>query len=276
MIYLSLPLLYENKLFNNYIDQFISLNPDKAKIPMKIEYLHGSYPWSLWNGGSNSNYGNAVLYNEMQDIVKNTSSPHAVDCSNIYLNDSDLSDIHQNIILEIESNTGAAFEVSDLKLYNYIKDHYPDAEFIFSNKAELFNTFNEDIVEAIINNDDFNLIVLSDPMPNINKNKVSLLVSQKCYNCTRQKQLDCISAEQRNQYNFSGKTVYQNCNKLIYNQDFFAEMRLLSKEGYTHFWLGTPPSDINLLAFNINIIHNLIKPAYVVECITKFLNMERK
>ena len=141
MLYLSLPLLYENKLFNNYIDQFISLNPDKAKIPMKIEYLHGSYPWSLWNGGSNSNYGNAVLYNEMQDIVKNTSSPHAIDCSNIYLNDSDLSDIHQNIILEIESNTGSAFEVSDLKLYNYIKDHYPDAEFIFSNNAELFNTF---------------------------------------------------------------------------------------------------------------------------------------
>ena len=52
----------------------------------------------------------------MQDIVKNTSSPHAVDCSNIYLNDSDLSDIrflysfsltvtNNNFLVSLSSNT---------------------------------------------------------------------------------------------------------------------------------------------------------------------------
>lgn len=30
-----------------------------------IEYVHGAFPWSLWNGGVNSHTGEAVLTPEM-------------------------------------------------------------------------------------------------------------------------------------------------------------------------------------------------------------------
>ena len=98
----------------------------------------------------------------MANSINNIKAPHLIDCSNIKLDEIDFYDKHQNIILELENATGSYCEIADLNLYDYIKSKYNYINFVFSNKAELYQDFTEEIVLTIINDSDFRFIVLND------------------------------------------------------------------------------------------------------------------
>jgi hypothetical protein len=94
MIYLSLPLLHNNFNFNNAFQNFILKFPDKLAFPFQIESVYGAFPYSLWNGGINSNFGKDLLYRELNRYIDKENAVIRLDCSNIYLINTDLFDRH--------------------------------------------------------------------------------------------------------------------------------------------------------------------------------------
>lgn len=275
MIYLSLPLLQDNFYFNNAFQDFILKFPDKLIMPLQIESIYGAFPYSLWNGGKNSNYGKDLLYKELSDYISKEDSVIRLDCSNIHLNDIDLYDRHQNIILSLLESHGYIIDIADLSIYNYIEENYKNFNYTLSNNANLIHPLNEELINGFLNNEKFLMITLNN-LNNINlnqihqKSKLELLISNSCHNCSNNIYYQCLSQEQNNQINFSSKSIFQNCpykenfynTKLLINE--INEYRLL---GINHFKIATPDiKDIN--QFNRYIILNLVKPEEVNFCLS--------
>lgn len=277
MNYISLPDFYWNKEFNNFFSVYVNLNKDKLKTDISIEYFYGSFPWSLWNGGYNSNSGAAVLYDEMQRIFSNLNRPVILDCSNINLTDNDLYDRHMNTILSLADNGSNMIEFSDFKVFDYITNLYSNYHFVLSRGAELFNDFDSDIINLILENDKINLINLNLPIENIqNKNKIELMIGNCCQYCSNKQQLDCIYKEQCNQYNFSEYTNYVNCINSIPNFNYLDQIQHYNKMGYTHFKIMPQQDYTKLQYFNLTLIKNFIKEEYQIDCIKEYLNYKER
>ena len=275
MVYISLPNFIVNNAFNNLFNLYVKNNPDKLIFPFQIESYYGSFPYSVWNGDINSNYGEAMLYPAMSQFVLTTQAPLRLDLSNTLLNNTDLYNIHENTILKLCESNGTMVELSDLSLLAYIENNYYNYSFILSPNAALIHEFNEDIINSFCEQDNFILISLLKNIPidfnKINKkHKIEIIVgNNKCNKCNYFEQMKCRFDEQQLQTMFSGNSVYNYCNKIngIYMDDSYIKNEILElkNQGFTHFKIANPCYN-NFKIFNRTLIQNLIKPEYINDC----------
>lgn len=274
MNFIGLPYFYENYKFNYYFTNLITEHPEKIKINCKIDFFYGAFPWSLWNGGVNSNQNNQVLY---YDIIQSFNKiildkPIVLDCSNIFLQEIDKFNIYQNIILKELNGSSVYLEISDLTLLNYIKEKYKYYKFIISdNINNIIPLENEKILNNFLNNDDILKVILPNNFQFLNqiehKNKIILPIGQ-CYNCNNFK--ECSIIEQKAQVNFSELSKFNSCS--IYKfPNYLEEIQYYNNYGINHFKISPIKGNYNLLEFNYNILKSFIKEEYIVDVIEECL-----
>ena len=270
MIYLTLPYMYENYKFNNYLNNLAQNQVYKFKKEIKIESYFGSFPWSPWTGDINSNSYNQLNYISLFNIINQISNNKTIilDCSNCLLNEKDYFDIYQNLILKLSYETSIYIAISDLQLYKYIKNKYPNYKFILSNKINQFFPLLKEskILQTFLNNNDFLKINISNTdIDKISNNKNHFLVTiGECNNCSNYNK--CLKTEQTNQLIFSTQTQFNNC--LLYTfPDYLKEIETCMEKGFNHFKISPIKGNNNLLKFNLNLLKNLIKEEYYNECL---------
>lgn len=277
MIFLSLPLLYDNLELNNFLKKFIYAHQNKEifNIPLVIESAYGSFPYSSWNGDVNNNWGKVLpTYNNFQSFFNKVDMPVRIDCSNIFLTKEDLYDVHQNIILQLGDSCGNILEISDLGVFNYLKENYKNYFFIVSKNIDLIHPVDADIINVFTEQEDFYLFNLPNKFNKDqeflktlnNKFKIEINIGCKCQCNNSQQEQQCNEQEMHNQLEFSGCSIYQDC---VYTNPYMSlnildDIKYFTELGFSHFKIETPPiSKIPL--FNNYLIKNLIKPEYQLE-----------
>lgn len=282
MIFLSLPLLYDNLKLNNFFKKFIQAHQNKKVLndAIVIESTYGSFPYSSWNGDVNNNWGKVLpTYNDFYFYFNKVETPIRIDCSNIYLLQEDLYDVHQNVILESGDHCGNIIEFSDLGVFNYLKEKYKNYFFVVSKNIDLIHPLDLDIINTFTEQNDFYLFNLPNRFYGNeeflkslkNKFKIEINIGQRCQcNNTTQEQ-KCNEQEMHNQIEFSGCSIYQDC---IFTNSYGSlnlidEIKKFVDLGFSHFKIETPPiSKIKL--YNNYLIKNLIKPEYQLEFTNDF------
>ena len=222
MIYFTLQNFYENQKLNNILfiihQQFIN----SFKAPIKFIYTAGSFPYTYWNGGINNNFG---IGNNTDDIVimyyQTNLLPLLINCSNINLNKEDFNDTIMNVILDLLNNSSNAIELSNLELYEYLYNKYPNFHYILSNNFNLINPLTPELINKLNEISDFYFIQI--PLNKVkdfdylkaikNKKNIELPIGDICGNCSNLDQ--CNIQEQIAQYNYSDSFTKMNCSKCL-------------------------------------------------------------
>ena len=222
MIYFTLQNFYENQKLNNILfiihQQFI----DSFKAPIKFIYTAGSFPYTYWNGGINNNFG--IGNNTYDTVIKYYQTnllPLRINCSNINLNKEDFNDTIMNVILDLLNNSSNAIELSNLELYEYLYNKYPNFHYILSNNFNLINPLTPELINKLNEICDFYFIQI--PLNKIkdfnylkaikNKKNIELPIGDICGNCSNLDQ--CNIQEQIAQYNYSDSFTKMNCSKCL-------------------------------------------------------------
>ena len=222
MIYFTLQNFYENQKLNNILfiihQQFI----DSFKAPIKFIYTAGSFPDTYWNGGINNNFG--IGNNTYDTVIKYYQTnllPLRINCSNINLNKEDFNDTIMNVILDLLNNSSNAIELSNLELYEYLYNKYPNFHYILSNNFNLINPLTPELINKLNEISDFYFIQI--PLNKVkdfdylkaikNKKNIELPIGDICGNCSNLDQ--CNIQEQIAQYNYSDSFTKMNCSKCL-------------------------------------------------------------
>lgn len=222
MIYFTLQNFYENQKLNNILfiihQQFI----DSFKVPIKFIYTAGSFPYTYWNGGINNNFG--IGNNTYDTVIKYYQTnllPLRINCSNINLNKEDFNDTIMNVILDLLNNSSNAIELSNLELYEYLYNKYPNFHYILSNNFNLINPLTPELINKLNEISDFYFIQI--PLNKVkdfdylkaikNKKNIELPIGDICGNCSNLDQ--CNIQEQITQYNYSDSFTKMNCSKCL-------------------------------------------------------------
>lgn len=277
MIYLTLPLLYQNQWCNNKLRQ-LSQPSDKIYQYFKINNLnissfYGSIPFFIYNGGINSNIQKEKFLadNDLFNFLNSQIAPIRLDCSNNFLKINDLYDYYFNLVLQYGNSGNNFLEISDFDLMDYINNKGFNYNFILSKNANLKIPFTATNINQLIQQDLLYLIELPINFNNdiqflnqlINKDKIEITIGCKCpLNCKNLS--DCMTQEQQYQINYSNQTIFNNCNKINhYNNinELYNELNKFIKLGFTHFKIDTPPRNQNY-KFQQYLIKNLINDKY--------------
>lgn len=222
MIYFTLQNFYENQKLNNILfiihQQFIN----SFKAPIKFIYTAGSFPYTYWNGGINNNFG--IGNNTYDTVIKYYQTnllPLRINCSNINLNKEDFNDTIMNVILDLLNNSSNAIELSNLELYEYLYNKYPNFHYILSNNFNLINPLTPELINKLNEISDFYFIQI--PLNKVkdfdylkaikNKKNIELPIGDICGNCSNLDQ--CNIQEQIAQYNYSDSFTKMNCSKCL-------------------------------------------------------------
>ena len=222
MIYFTLQNFYENQKLNNILfiihQQFIN----SFKAPIKFIYTAGSFPYTYWNGGINNNFG--IGNNTYDTVIKYYQTnllPLRSNCSNINLNKEDFNDTIMNVILDLLNNSSNAIELSNLELYEYLYNKYPNFHYILSNNFNLINPLTPELINKLNEISDFYFIQI--PLNKVkdfdylkaikNKKNIELPIGDICGNCSNLDQ--CNIQEQIAQYNYSDSFTKMNCSKCL-------------------------------------------------------------
>ena len=222
MIYFTLQNFYENQKLNNILfiihQQFIN----SFKAPIKFIYTAGSFPYTYWNGGINNNFG--IGNNTYDTVIKYYQTnllPLRINCSNINLNKEDFNDTIMNVILNLLNNSSNAIELSNLELYEYLYNKYPNFHYILSNNFNLINPLTPELINKLNEISDFYFIQI--PLNKVkdfdylkaikNKKNIELPIGDICGNCSNLDQ--CNIQEQIAQYNYSDSFTKMNCSKCL-------------------------------------------------------------
>ena len=278
MTYISLPLIQYNFELNNQLQKFSYSYKNNKEEYFKIKDLeltsfYGSFPFAIWNGGSNLNIKNEtfLLNDDIYQIFKNTYNPIRLDCSNLLITDVDLQNGYQNLILEYGHNSGNFIEVADFGVLEYIQKTYPNYDFIFSKNAHFAHPFTADIINTLIESEVFCLIELPNELRYDlefldklkYKNYIEITIGNKCkMKCSNESY--CCLTEQEYQYNFSEKTQFSTCDQLNNYSNanqILTEVNYFKNLGFTHFKIDTPPIN-KLQQFQQFLVLNLIQEKY--------------
>ena len=222
MIYFTLQNFYENQKLNNILfiihQQFIN----SFKAPIKFIYTAGSFPYTYWNGGINNNFG--IGNNTYDTVIKYYQTnllPLRINCSNINLNKEDFNDTIMDVILDLLNNSSNAIELSNLELYEYLYNKYPNFHYILSNNFNLINPLTPELINKLNEISDFYFIQI--PLNKVkdfdylkaikNKKNIELPIGDICGNCSNLDQ--CNIQEQIAQYNYSDSFTKMNCSKCL-------------------------------------------------------------
>lgn len=277
MFYISLPYFYENQKFNNFFKEYVNRQNSSKESTLvtkfNIEYAHGAFPWSYWNGGINNHQGVAILSKEMQSTIDQSAIPIRIDASSVYIKNSDYFDIHENAILQVANGTNTIYEVSDMNLMSYIADRNLNNRFIISNNAQLIHEFSPDIINIFQEQNEIELVNIGYNISQLNlteinkKNKLEVSIGY-CQQCSPQKCLECTNEEQKNIYNFSQQSFFLDCPYEHKVTNYYHEIQPYLNQGIQHFKLITNPK--NLKDFNIKIIKSFVKTEYQGDCIDEY------
>lgn len=250
--YLSLPHFYYNLKFNNCLVNFIHKNPESKICNFNIESFYGSFPFVSWNGDITSNFLNnrpLPMHDDYFNFLKKSSCLLRFDMTNPFL--QDYNDIHSNIILKMCEDGNNQIEISDYELYKKIKENFPNYYFIYNNKyKEEIDFISEDI------------LYIHDFYKKTLKSNIEITLGEKC-SCNSKQKIICLLQENSNQMNFSGKSIYNKCDKLnnYNNLELRNELNLYLSKGIKHFKIDSPAfKDLN--NFNKYLIKNLLKEEY--------------
>lgn len=279
-IHFSIPFnLEQNNVFQNISKRQLSnktTNRENQLFLFNIDSFYYSFPYSLWNGGINSNIDNLLLYEDIGEFQYKFLTPFRLDCSNIYINKYDFLNKYMNLLLDLFSNSGTQIELSNIDLYKYIKEKYDSYNFIFSKNADYIHPFDIDIIEQLCE-ENFSLISLPNRFnSDLNllsqikdKTKIEITICNKCLNC--QSQNNCNIQEQQNQYNFMEASIYNYsiCDKSktynINNQlEIFQEIKPFAEIGISHFRIDNPFREKTNEYYNW-LLNNLFKNEFVEE-----------
>ena len=280
MFYISLPYFYKNYKFNQYFKKYIDnarlYSTDKLITDFSIDYVYGSFPWSLWNGHINNHQGLAVLNEEMKNIISNSNAPLRIDASNIFLSQTDYYDVHENATLKLLNGANVAYEISSINLMDYILTQNPYNKFIISDNIQFTQPFNPQIINLFSKEHNIEFINLGynpfiediiDLAQLDNKNKLEVSIGH-CQSCLRSKQLSCAQDEQKNIYLYSKHSVFSDCPYKYNVKNYYNEIKPYIQQGIHHFKIVTNSS--NLEDFNLSIIRSFVKPEYQGECINGY------
>lgn len=267
MIYLSVPYFIENLSFYKAFKIYNIKFPTHQNIPFQIESIYGSFPYSLWAGAYNSNNGELIFYQEIEKFCDNNNLiPIRFDFTNFNIQKTDIYDCHMNAILNIFKANGSIIDFSQLFLFEYINNKYPnDFSFILSSPYNIENY-------QLLQNNNIKLFscYYSEELNKIDtKHNIELIINNKCSKCYIGQQKKCYENEQLLSYNYSAKSSYNLCPNINFNyfnnQNLLKEIQYFTKLNFSHYKIDFPHiKDLN--NFNYYLIHNLIKEEYQNEC----------
>lgn len=256
--------------------ELISGRKECLKAPINFNQVAGSFPFNTWNGGYNSCLdGNIVTYNEMDTCFESYAQALRLNFSSIVLEKEDFYNNYNRMILDKAQNGSTAIEIANLQLYEYIKEKYPHyTKFILSPTAWEIIDLTPEMVNVILENPDFQLASLPPRLAHnfeyidqiTQKSKIEICVNPVCPAVCKNYS-KCILAENLNQYDFSGQSVFTSCPKTyIYNtnpqtmslEDIKEEY---VKKGITHFRLATCPNH-QLTQYFAFLVKYFIKEEY--------------
>lgn len=288
MIYITTPNFLENYSFNEKL-HFLLKDKSKNKwlyyTDIKLYNQNGSFPFHSWNGGYNNCFkGKTLTYRDLIHFSTFTLVPVNINCANILLQDTDLADIMAHQILKIYENGANNIEISDLKLYDFIKEKYPDYGFILSKEAYFLNPENYtlEVVNALIDSNKFKNIMIPEHLSKDleflnqikNKSKISVAINSKCPNSCKNYD-KCHYIEHDLQLSYSGHSQFQECDICFKNQlNNFITLDEIEKiylpMGINHFYFTEFNASYQpdyLINFFVRFF---IKPEYHLDAINYF------
>ena len=254
MIYFSLPNFYENINVHRFLHSLSKDYPQLFKTDISFCSSTGSFPYSSWNGGINSNVGKGAYYLDFIHIqnYSNIVMPFRFNLSNVLLEDNDFYDAMNQAILSIYHDGSTMLEVSSIPLMEKIHETFPYYNFMFSKQADLITPFTPELLNQIIETNNFSLVGIPDKyVEDFNflnqlksKSKFELTVNpicpSTCENCDK-----CLFAEHVHQIEYSNKQDMLNCpnKKRFLNQDDLISLDMIQtnylKKGFNRFTFST-------------------------------------
>lgn len=192
------------------------------KESINFNQISGTFPFNSWGGSYNNCLNeNILLSHEIEKFFESYNKVLRINFSNINLKEKDFYNNYNRIILEKGQNGSTAIEIANFDLYFYIKKNYPYYNnFILSSNAWEIIDFSPEAINTVLENPDFKLISLPFKLSNDfdyinqieNKEKIEICINPKCpISCKNYSK--CIFNENINQYEFSKKSVFSECQK---------------------------------------------------------------
>lgn len=248
MLYFTLPNFYSSGTIHNLLYKEYMANPSHFKIPVTFIYGEGNFPYQIWNGGLNTNYGTGAYYSEFRACFENYALNTRLNFSNCRLVETDYYDTMGNVILDIYNSSGATIEIADFNLMEYIKNHYENYDYICSRNLQLYKDMTPELIDQLIESEQFKLIGIPDFkcidfefLKKIkHKSKIEITINPRClYDCKNH--INCYLRENTNQLTYSSKSIAQCGDRYPY---FSSNKQIISVEdlaknyesiGITHF-----------------------------------------
>lgn len=220
MMNFTLPNFFDYYYINQFLIMLSKTNPEYFQEDISFIQHSGPFPYLSWNGGFNCNFGGGAYYNDFINCYKLTSLPLRLNMANIFLEDYDYYDSMGNAILEANHNGSNLIEISNLDFMEFIQNKYPNYKFVLSKQADLILEFTPELLNQIIELNQFDLIGLPDKYNDndeflnqlSNKRKFEITVNPLCpakcknYNA-------CLMNIHKIQLEYSNKQPIQECIK---------------------------------------------------------------
>ena len=149
MIFFTLPNFFYNYEINEKIKRLSLMNPCFFKEKVAFNIASGNFPYAYWNGGLNNNRNLSCIYKDFVKFNDNSTIPLRFKCNNVYLQSIDFEDAMLNTILKIGELGSNYIEISNINLFYFLKEKYPDYNYIFSKDANLLHPFTPEVINKI-------------------------------------------------------------------------------------------------------------------------------
>ena len=279
MFNFTLTNLYNGYSINNYFNQYISSRMHMLKENIHFNQIAGTFPFNSWNGGLNGNYDKIPLNNDIMALfTANQAHCIRMNFANLHIEECDFENNFNRLILEYGANGSTIIEVSNLKLYEWIKEKYPIYnKFVLSSNAWEVLDLTPEMLDVILDNPDFilatmprqyakNLEYLSQIR---NKAKIEIEINPICPMICNNFS-NCLNHENLLQYEFSDNSNFAICKKCF---PYHANPQTLELEdlkktyfplGINHFRLAETPYT-KIQTYFLFLIKYFIKPEYQMQ-----------
>lgn len=223
-IYWHLPGFCVYFYLNQVIIHMMKENPGKFREGYRAGSVYGTFPGAIWNGGR-AVFG-ITCHGDMKKIIKTYNDldvPVRFTWTNSLIEERHLNDTYCNLIMETayahKTRSGKSNQVlvNASVLEKYLREHYPDLEFISSTTKRLDSL--DDVKEEL--KKDYFLVVLDYDLNHDEKvldelmpyaGRIEILADEICFpGCKKRR--DHYRDESMAQLNFEKGTVYDCPNK---------------------------------------------------------------
>lgn len=290
-LYFTLSNFYTNGIFYNYLLQLTDMEPEWFKYPIRIQYASGNFPYQIWNGGYNTCYGQGAYYNDFVACFNQSLPNLRLNFANCRLIETDYYDTMGNNILQICNNGSNVIEIADLQLMEFIKNKYPEYQYICSKNLFLYQNASVELIDQLTESQQFVLISLPEQISFDveflkqlkHKNNIEITVNPRCpIFCTKYQ--FCHLSENAAQLNFSQQSI---CTCASRNNYFKSQKQIISIEELVEKYLPLGINNFqfddfsflnenNITANALFLISYFIKPEYQTKCMQNFLIQEDK